>query len=75
MRTQAFELPDGTQLQIGGERVSMLERMFAQEAIEEGFTGVHNMVTDAISMTDIDIRKDLFQNVILAGGNSCFKGF
>jgi actin len=33
------------------------------------------MVVDSISMTDIDIRKDLFQNVILTGGNSCFKGF
>lgn len=33
------------------------------------------MVVDSISMTDIDIRKDLFQNLILTGGNSCFKGF
>jgi actin-like protein 6A len=53
----------------------MLERMFGQEDSTEGFTGVQNMVVDSISMTDIDLRKDLFQNVILSGGNSCFKGF
>lgn len=75
IRSQTFELPDGTSLQIGGERASLLERMFNQEDATEGFTGVQNMVVDSISMTDIDIRKDLFQNVILAGGNSCFKGF
>lgn len=49
--------------------------MFNQEDSTEGFTGVQNMVVDSISMTDIDIRKDLFQNVVLTGGNSCFKGF
>lgn len=53
----------------------MLERMFGQEDSTEGFTGVQNMIVDSISMTDIDLRKDLFQNVILSGGNSCFKGF
>jgi actin-related protein len=75
VRTQTFELPDGTQVQIGGERVTLMERMFNQEDATEGFTGVQNMVVDSISMTDIDIRKDLFQSVVLAGGNSCFKGF
>ena len=60
VRNQILELPDGTQVQIGGERVSMLERMFTQEDSMEGFTGVQNMVVDSISMTDIDLRKDLF---------------
>lgn len=60
VRNQTLELPDGTQVQIGGERVSMLERMFTQEDSMEGFTGVQNMVVDSISMTDIDLRKDLF---------------
>jgi len=33
------------------------------------------MAVEAIGKTDIDIRRDLFQNIVLAGGNSCFKGF
>jgi len=37
--------------------------------------GVQNMVVDAISKIDIDIRRDLYQNIIVTGGNSCFKGF
>ena len=32
------------------------------------------MVTDSIGRTDIDIRKDLFVSVIIAGGNSSLKG-
>lgn len=28
VRSQTFELPDGTQLSIGSERVSIMERMF-----------------------------------------------
>lgn len=32
------------------------------------------MVTEAIGRTDIDIRRDLFVSVIIAGGNTCFKG-
>jgi actin-related protein len=68
-------MPDGTQVSISAERVSILEQMFSQGDATEGFTGVQNMVVDSIGMTDIDIRKDLFQSVILTGGNSCFKGF
>jgi actin-related protein len=33
------------------------------------------MVVEAIGKTDIDIRRDLFSNIILTGGNSCFRGF
>lgn len=33
------------------------------------------MVVESISKSDIDIRRDLFQNLILTGGNSHFKGF
>lgn len=32
------------------------------------------MVTEAINRSDLDIRKDLFANVLLAGGNTCLKG-
>jgi len=32
------------------------------------------MVTEAIGRSDLDIRKDLFSNVILAGGNAALKG-
>jgi actin-like protein 6A len=32
------------------------------------------MVTESVGRTDIDIRRDLFTNVIIAGGNGSLKG-
>lgn len=40
----------------------------------DGFTGLQTMVTEAIGRTDIDIRRDLFVSVIIAGGNAMLKG-
>ena len=33
------------------------------------------MIVESISKSDIDIRRDLFQNIIINGGNTMFKGF
>jgi actin-related protein len=40
-----------------------------------GFSGVHQMIVESISKSDIEIRRDLFQNVILSGGTTMMKGF
>ena len=53
----------------------MLEPLFNQVENVEGFTGVQNMVVESIGKTDIDIRRDMFQNIIITGGNTCYKGF
>ena len=56
--------------------MSILEKMFSPNQDDlPGFMGVQNMVVDAIGKTDIDIRRDLFQNIIITGGNTCFRGF
>lgn len=49
--------------------------MFSASEELEGFTGMQQMVVDSIGKTDIDIRRDLYQNIIITGGNTCFKGF
>ena len=36
---------------------------------------MHHMIVESIGRADIDIRRDLFQNVVVAGGNTLFKGF
>ena len=33
------------------------------------------MIVESISKSDIDIRRDLFQNIILSGGTTMMKGF
>ena len=49
--------------------------MFVPNEKLPGFTGIHQMAVESISKSDVDIKRDLFQNVILSGGNTCFKGF
>lgn len=67
-------MPDGTQLTIGNERTQFTESLFTQNLASEGFTGLQCMVTESVGRTDIDIRRDLFTNVIIAGGNGSLKG-
>ena len=33
------------------------------------------MVYDAVTKCEMDIRKELFNNIVLAGGNTLFPGF
>jgi actin-related protein len=33
------------------------------------------MVVESIGRADIDIRRDLFQNIVVSGGNTLFKNF
>ena len=36
--------------------------------------GVHELVYNSVMKSDIDIRKDLFGNVVLSGGSTMFPG-
>lgn len=39
------------------------------------FVGVHDMVYNSINNCDIDLRPLLFNNVVVTGGDTLFKGF
>jgi centractin len=36
---------------------------------------VHQIVVDSINRTDLDLRKDLYMNIVLSGGSTLTKGF
>jgi centractin len=36
---------------------------------------VHQIVVDSINRTDLDLRKDLYSNIVLSGGSTLTKGF
>ncbi len=40
----------------------------------DGFPGLSKLVLDTISRCDVDLRKDLYNNVIFVGGGSLFPG-
>lgn len=71
-----YELPDGRKILIGKERFKCAEILFNPKKAEAGydFPGVHKFCFDSVQKCDTDVRKDLFQNVILAGGSTLFEG-
>ena len=40
-----------------------------------GFSGVPHMILESIQKSDVDIRRELFSNIILTGGTTMMKGF
>jgi len=82
-QTQAggdYELPDGTVIELGAERFRVPEVLFAGptalvDSGVPGFKGIQEMAYDAIQRTEPDIRKDLYCNVVFAGGNALLAGF
>ena len=60
---------------VGSARWKAPEILFEPELIGSEYHGVHQIVVDAISRTDIDLRKGLFGNIVLSGGSTLTKGF
>ena len=40
-----------------------------------GFSGAPHMIVESIQKSDVDIRRELFSNIILTGGTTMMKGF
>jgi len=71
---KSYELPDGQVIQIGSERFRCPEVLFQPSLIGVEQSGIHTLAYDAIMKCDIDIRKDLYNNIVLSGGSTMFPG-
>ncbi|QIW94868.1 hypothetical protein AMS68_000386 [Peltaster fructicola] len=70
-----YVLPDGHKLKIGAERFRAPEILFDPELIGLEWPGLHQIVVDSINRADMDLRKNLFSNIVLSGGSTMIKGF
>jgi centractin len=48
--------------------------MFHPDIIGEEFPGIHECLNFSIQRTDVDLRKTLYSNIVLAGGSTLFPG-
>lgn len=71
---QDYELPDGKVVSIASERFRVPEVLFNPSMIGKEAPGVHQLVHDSISTCDIDLRRDLYENIVLSGGTTMFDG-
>jgi actin-related protein len=71
---KTYELPDGNIITVGNERFRCPEVLFQPNFIGMESAGVHETTFNSIGKTDIDIRKDLYGNVVMSGGTTMFPG-
>jgi actin len=67
-----YELPDGQVITIGAERFRCPEVLFKPDLIGKESGGIHILTYNSIQKCDIDIRKDLYTNIVLSGGTTMF---
>ncbi|KAD3640350.1 hypothetical protein E3N88_29573 [Mikania micrantha] len=71
---KSYELPDGEVITIGAERFRCAEALIQPSLIKMEANGIHEITYKSIMKTDVDIRKDLYRNIILSGGSTLFPG-
>jgi actin len=69
-----YELPDGQVITIGAERFRAPEVMFNPSMIGLEQEGIHSLTFSSIMKCDVDIRKELYGNVVLSGGTTMYDG-
>merc|ERR1711935_102899 len=71
---KSFELPDGNIIVIGNERFRCPEVLFQPNLTGLELDGIADSTFQTIMKCDIDIRKDLYANLVLSGGTTMFPG-
>ena len=69
-----YELPDGTHVIIKDQRIRCPETLFKPYMLGKEGDGIAKVCFDSIQRCDVDIRNDLYNNILLSGGNSMFAG-
>lgn len=83
--TMRVSLPDKTmitaikepkQIELEEEKYMCAELMFNPSIDERtNMDGVHKLIYDSINSCDVDIKGDMYKDIILSGGNTMFPGF
>nr|BAV58236.1 actin [Ulva partita] len=71
---KTYELPDGQVITVGSERFRCPEVLFNPALLGMEAVGVHDTTFNSIMKCDVDIRKDLYGNIVLSGGTTMFAG-
>lgn len=71
---EPFELPDGNIMMVGNQRFRCPEALFKPALIGlDEAPGFPDMVFQSINRCDIDVRRELYGNIVLSGGSTMFR--
>ncbi|XP_043189119.1 actin-1-like [Amphibalanus amphitrite] len=69
-----YEMPDGNIVTVANQRFRAPEALFQPSLTGMESDGIAHLTYNSIMKTDIDVRKDLYENIVLSGGSSMFNG-
>ena len=69
-----YELPDGRAIIIKNQRFRCPEALFKPSMVNQDEYGIHQGLYDSIQKCDIDVRRELYNTIVLSGGNTMYPG-
>ncbi|XP_033898549.1 actin, cytoplasmic-like isoform X2 [Acipenser ruthenus] len=69
-----YQLPDGNVIKIGNQLFRAPEALFVPAFVGVEAPGVHKLTFNSVLKCDIDVRKNLYANVLISGGSTLFPG-
>ena len=70
-----YSLPDGKALTIGNLQFRCPEALFQPHKLGKECPSFHELAYKSIMKCDVEFRRELFENIVLSGGNTIFKDF
>eukprot|EP00823_Brevimastigomonas_motovehiculus_P008175 TRINITY_DN7454_c0_g1_i1.p1 TRINITY_DN7454_c0_g1~~TRINITY_DN7454_c0_g1_i1.p1 ORF type:complete len:394 (-),score=87.24 TRINITY_DN7454_c0_g1_i1:506-1666(-) len=72
--TAVYTLPDGRSVKLSSERYQAPELLFNPGLNGEESKGIHEILFNTINESDIDLRAQYYQQIVLSGGTTMFPG-
>jgi len=73
--TEEYLLPDGQKIDVGMERFRAPEVLFNPELMGSEYDGLSQSLIYSVRRCDVDLRANLYSNIVLSGGSTLFPGF
>lgn len=71
-----YKLPDGVKVKLGRRELRRApELLFRPHIFGLEEKPVHQLITDAVANSDIDLRQPLYQSIVISGGATLTRGF
>jgi actin len=71
---RTYEPPDGNVLTVENERFHCHKMLSKPHINNMEYDGIDKTLFDSIITCDVDVRKDLYANIVLSGGATVFQG-
>ncbi|MHA1608181.1 MAG: actin, cytoplasmic 2 [Candidatus Freyarchaeota archaeon] len=71
---KTYVLPDGETITVGAERFLAPEVYFNPGVIGLDAPPLDEVIVDAVRKCDVDLRRELYGNIVLSGGSTMFPG-